>query len=218
MLHAQITAAALSAAAINDLPDSDFAYIEPGGTKDEDGRTVPRSLRHFPIHDEAHVRNALSRAPQSPFGEKAMPKIRAACKKFGIEWHGADGKVHAAAELRDIELARPGQWRLASGPLDVTPQMLADAARFANRESARPGYLKIGHTDTRFMAGDGEPALGWLHNIRLEEDDQGEVLKGDLHDVPDWLAESIPRHWPDRSIEGYADYTHDAQTYGLVLA
>jgi len=69
----------------NDLPDSDFAYIEPGGKKDDDGMTVPRSLRHFPIQDAAHVRNALSRAPQSPFGDKAMPKILAAAKKFDIK-------------------------------------------------------------------------------------------------------------------------------------
>lgn len=77
--------AAMSSASINDLPDSDFAYIEPGGTKDSDGKTTPRSLRHFPIHDATHVRNDLARAPQSPFGDKAMPKIRAAAKKFGIE-------------------------------------------------------------------------------------------------------------------------------------
>ena len=45
--------AAMSVKDINDLPDSDFAYIEPGGEKDDDGKTVPRSLRHYPIHDEA---------------------------------------------------------------------------------------------------------------------------------------------------------------------
>lgn len=74
-----------STATMNDRPDSDFAYIEPGGHKDESGKTVPRSLRHFPIYDAAHVRDALSRAPQSPFGDKAMPKIRAAAEKFGID-------------------------------------------------------------------------------------------------------------------------------------
>lgn len=82
---ADIAKAQESAAAQNDLPDSAFAYIESGGTKDEDGKTVPRSLRHFNIHDAAHVRDALSRAPQSPFGDEAMPKIRAAAKKFGID-------------------------------------------------------------------------------------------------------------------------------------
>lgn len=77
--------AELSTAEINDLPDSDFAYIEPGGKLDKEGKTVPRSLRHFPINDAPRVRDALARAPQSPFGEKAMPKILAAAKKFGIE-------------------------------------------------------------------------------------------------------------------------------------
>src|SRR5581483_5260133 len=74
-----VAKAEMSGKSQNDLPDSAFAYIEP------DGKTTPRSLRHFPIHDAAHVRNALSRAPQSPFGDKAMPKIRAAARKFGIE-------------------------------------------------------------------------------------------------------------------------------------
>jgi len=183
---------------------------------------------HGPTHDDmpltneaecraawAYANSAEAAAEYGPDELKALKaRIKAAGLKYGL--HLGD-EVSAAAELRDIELARPGQWRLASGPLDVTPRMLDDAARFANREGARPGYLKIGHTDTRFMAGDGEPALGWLHNIRLEEDDEGHVLKGDLHDVPDWLAEAIPRHWPDRSIEGYADYTHDGQQYGLVV-
>lgn len=81
----QSTRAVLSAADKNDLPDSAFAYIEPGGSKDADGKTTPRKLRHFPIHDKAHVANALSRAPQSPFGDKALPNIKAAAKKFGID-------------------------------------------------------------------------------------------------------------------------------------
>lgn len=76
--------AVLTGAEINNLPDSAFAYIEPGGSKDSSGKTTPRSLRHFPIHDAAHVRNALARASQSPFGKKAMPKILAAARKFGI--------------------------------------------------------------------------------------------------------------------------------------
>lgn len=36
---------------MNDLPDSAFLYIEPGGHKDEEGKTVPRSKRHFPYKD-----------------------------------------------------------------------------------------------------------------------------------------------------------------------
>src|ERR1035437_9546134 len=41
-----VAKAAASTATQNDHPDSDFAYIESGGTKDEGGKTTPRSLRH----------------------------------------------------------------------------------------------------------------------------------------------------------------------------
>jgi HK97 family phage prohead protease len=82
---------ALSGAELNDLPDDAFALIEKGGTKDSTGRTVPRTLRHFAIHDANHVRNALARAPGSPFGEAAMPAIKSAADKFGVEV-GDDGR------------------------------------------------------------------------------------------------------------------------------
>jgi HK97 family phage prohead protease len=55
---------------INDLPDSAFACIDSGGEKDEDGKTVPRSLRHYPHHDdtgkvdEPHLANARARVQQ----------------------------------------------------------------------------------------------------------------------------------------------------------
>lgn len=108
----------LSTQAVNDLPDDAFAHIESGGVKDKSGKTVPRSLRHFPIHDAAHVRNALSRAPQSPFGDKAMPAIKAAAKKFGVD-AGDSGNGSAASrydaeffrtyELEDIQIMRSEQ-------------------------------------------------------------------------------------------------------------
>jgi len=109
--------AEISAAGANDLPDSAFAYIEPGGTKDGSGRTVPRSLRHFPVQDADHVRNALSRAPQSPFGGKAMPKIKAAAKKFGVDVSDKPAASASRAEqvyfrtyeLEDIHVVRSAQ-------------------------------------------------------------------------------------------------------------
>ena len=94
--------AEISAAAQNDLPDASFAYIEPGGTKDSTGKTVPRSLRHFPVHDAAHVRNALARASQSPFGEKAMPKILEAARKFSI--HVGEHSLPQEQELRELRV------------------------------------------------------------------------------------------------------------------
>ena len=44
---------------INLLPDSEFAYIEKGGNADSFNRTVPLSLRHFPIASEAQIRSSL---------------------------------------------------------------------------------------------------------------------------------------------------------------
>lgn len=99
--------AEMTGASINDLPDDQFAYIEPGGVKDGSGKTVPRSNRHFPIQDAAHVRDALS---QSPFGDKAMPAIKAAAKKFGVG-SGDSGQPSRAEFMRlyaleDIHILR----------------------------------------------------------------------------------------------------------------
>lgn len=64
---------------VNDLPDSAFMWIESGGEKDADGKTVPRSLRHLPVKDKdgkwdlPHVRNALARLNQV----KGLPKTKA---------------------------------------------------------------------------------------------------------------------------------------------
>lgn len=91
----------LSSQAINDLEDSAFAFIEPGGIKDPSGRTSPRSKRHFPVHDEAHARNALARAPQSPFGKQAMPKIMTAARRFGIKVSGAQRDALGATTSGD---------------------------------------------------------------------------------------------------------------------
>ena len=87
---------------INDLPDSDFAFIEPGGKK-VDGKTVPRSLRHLPIHDAAHVRNALARLSQTKISaeakSKALAKIKSAAKKFGIKV--AESKGEHSEDLQE---------------------------------------------------------------------------------------------------------------------
>ena len=117
--------AKLTRSSINDLPDSAFAYIEPGGKKDESGKTVPRSLRHFPVHDEAHARSALQRAPQSPFGDKAMPKIRAAAKKFGIKISGKDMPLQIFKDAK-------GNWRwlgvFSNNYKDHSEEIITEAA------------------------------------------------------------------------------------------
>lgn len=80
----------------NNLPDSDFAYIEPGGKK-VDGKTEPRSLRKFPIQDAAHVRSALSYLGKSDLSaeakKEALRKIKTAAKKFGVTVSDSDAKT-----------------------------------------------------------------------------------------------------------------------------
>jgi len=82
------TEAVWSTAMINNFPDSSFAYITPGGTKNGEGKTTPRALRKLPYKDgsgkvdAAHTRNALARLPQTkgiPPGEHA--RIRSLLQK-----------------------------------------------------------------------------------------------------------------------------------------
>jgi hypothetical protein len=81
MFHNNLQKAVWSNAHMNDLPDSAFLYIESGGKKDESGKTVPRSLRHFPYRgmdgkiDLAHTRNAIARIPQSKCGLSEQQKV-----------------------------------------------------------------------------------------------------------------------------------------------
>ena len=73
---------------INDLPDSAFLHIESGGKKDSEGKTVPRALRHFPVRDHngkldaPHLRNALSRIPQSKLPQSVKDKTAAKARRL----------------------------------------------------------------------------------------------------------------------------------------
>jgi len=80
--------AAWTTAYINKLPDSAFLHIESGGEKDDEGKTKPRSLRHFPVRDAAgaldkpHVVDALSRIPQSDLPQSVKDSCSAKAKKL----------------------------------------------------------------------------------------------------------------------------------------
>ncbi|AWN22698.1 hypothetical protein DKM44_05160 [Deinococcus irradiatisoli] len=73
----------------DELKRSDFAYVDQQGE------------RHLPIHDEAHVRNAVARFSQTQFGSKeakqhAARQIVSAAKHYGIDLSDDDAVVHAA--------------------------------------------------------------------------------------------------------------------------
>lgn len=89
----ELTEAVWTTKYVNDLPDSCFALILPGGKKDDEGKTVPRSLRKLPYKDASgkvdvpHLRNALARLPQMKdvpvkLKAQALKKLQAVAKKY----------------------------------------------------------------------------------------------------------------------------------------
>ncbi len=102
---------------INNLPDSAFAYIESGGEKDADGKTVPRSKRHLPYKnaegalDADHVRNALARLSQTEVSSdakgEAKGKLCAAAKELKIESEVCSSGSDSAEENPDRKAPEP---------------------------------------------------------------------------------------------------------------
>lgn len=73
---------------VNDLPDSAFLHVSEGGEKDQTNRTVPRSLRHFPVRDASgsidlpHLRNAIARIPQSNLPMTTKEQLQATARRM----------------------------------------------------------------------------------------------------------------------------------------
>lgn len=77
-----------STAFVNDLPDSAFLHIKPDGKKDDEGKTVPRSLRMFPVRDQngkidlPHLRNAIARIPVAGISADLKDKLQAQARRM----------------------------------------------------------------------------------------------------------------------------------------
>ena len=74
---------------VNLLPDSEFAYIEKGGSADSFNRTVPLTLRHFPIANEIQINSSLELLVSSDLGQELkneiFEKIESKAKKLKVE-------------------------------------------------------------------------------------------------------------------------------------
>lgn len=80
------------------LPDSAFAYIEPGHDHEKVNGKTPDKYRHYPVHDAAHTRNALARIGQGTrFAAQAKAKVLAAAKRHGIQ-HDEDSETGRSFE------------------------------------------------------------------------------------------------------------------------
>lgn len=119
--------------------------------------------------------------------------------------------VPELASIPEVELIRTGSWQIQSGKWDATRADLSAAVAALACPAVRKPILKIGHSDKRFEPGDGQPAVGWVDNMRLA--DGGHTLLGDFAGMPAWLANPdsqgrrvISSAYPDRSVEGLYGY------------
>ncbi|MBI4009868.1 MAG: hypothetical protein HY361_01560 [Candidatus Aenigmarchaeota archaeon] len=84
---------------INNLPDSAFLYIKDGGKKDDEGKTVPRTLRYFPYKDTSgnvdlpHLRNAIARAPQADVPASVVKEVQAKARSILEKMTGGEKKM-----------------------------------------------------------------------------------------------------------------------------
>lgn len=153
--HAVVIKAVWSGAYINDLPDSAFLYISPGGTKDADGKTTPRSLRHFPVRDASgeldlpHLRNALARIPQSSVPQAAKDKAIAEAQRLL-----ASTKAEKSVDVRLLRKADAPEERYVFGVV-LEPDVIDSQNDTYSAEEVR----KSAH---RFMQ--DHAALGLQHS------------------------------------------------------
>ena len=93
---------------IDDLPDKSFAYVEGGGEKDAQGKTVPRTLRHLPYRNAdgsvnlAHLRNALARLDQTSLSPEAKAQARKALESAAQET-GIGDQANKAQEVGALD-------------------------------------------------------------------------------------------------------------------
>jgi class 3 adenylate cyclase len=160
------------------LPDRAFAYIDS------------RGLRRLPIHDKAHVRNALARFNQVAFEddasrERARKRLLNAAKKYRIVPVGfitgllRSERRHATAGRLVIELGRnaaPGELekRLRTVLRDPSLAVLhwSDAAGAYLDAAGKPVPLPAegGRRGVTYLERQGRPMTALIHDPTILED------------------------------------------------
>lgn len=97
--------------------------------------------------------------------------------------------------ISDMELLSIGDWQSGlSGNVPITAEDIESIIAASLDPEIDLAAMRIGHVDPRF---DGEPALGWIRNLR----NVGGKLVGDVENVPAKLRDMIPSAWRRRSAE-----------------
>lgn len=129
---------------------------------------------------------------------------------------------------RGVELVSVGRWDASTGKTTVKLADLQAMIAASKNDAYDAPPLKIGHDDDRFQdaAGnppstrDGEPAYGWIENLRLSVDKT--TLLGDFVGVPKMLADVMDTALRRRSVElvrhdRVGDTTYSAVLTGVAL-
>lgn len=159
-----------STAFINKLPDAAFAFIKPGGEKDEDGKTVPRSLRMLPHHnasvknatenksvDLPHLRAALSRLPQSDMTSAQKSKAKSHLQAHADELLGDEKQLQR--ELFE-------DYQADSGPTSHEENNMDNEARVATLEA----QLEAAKTNEKAARTEAEQATERATRAEQERD------------------------------------------------
>lgn len=107
----------------------------------------------------------------------------------------------ALVTVPDVELCAVGTWHASTGTTTFTLQDLLDSVAALDCPGVRRPILKLGHheDDGGGLRWDGEPAVGWIGNMRMAADNA--KIVGDYTGMPGWLASVLPSAYPDRSVE-----------------
>jgi hypothetical protein len=119
--------------------------------------------------------------------------------------------------IADVEIVQTGiEYPLSTGPATFTVDDLSDLVESQDDPAIKAPRLKLGHEANMGLLEDGQPAIGTVQNLRLEQD--GHLVVGDYVGVPTWLAEVLPSAYPARSIEGAVGVeTNTGHHWRLVL-
>jgi class 3 adenylate cyclase len=157
------------------LPERAFAYVDSAGR------------RRLPIHDEAHVRNALARFDRVVFEDdaardRARQRLLRAAKRFGIVPIGfMDGQVRSERRVRSPDLSSlptgtvtflltdiEGSTALLRRLRDGYTPVLRDVRSLINAAVRTAGGRKVDATGDEFLAVFARPAPALLAAVEIQ--------------------------------------------------
>ena len=123
---------------VDDLPDSSFAYIEHGGRKDAEDKTVPRTLRRYAYKNaqgevnKHAVARAAKEAMQSPEAKQAMEVLVPYARELNV-YPFKDGVVREG--LSEVEQELLGVYGEIALRTDTEKVVDANAIQTTNEKS-----------------------------------------------------------------------------------